>query len=79
MPDRKLVYGFDYRKLQELTTPDEPIAAPLSRAELKDLGIPERKLDRVREELARLALQDNRLLDRDTLCKLAKQIAGMLL
>lgn len=79
MPDRKLVYGFDYRKLQELTTPDETIAAPLSREELAELGIPARKLDRVREELARLALQDSRLLDRDTLCKLAKQIAGALL
>lgn len=79
MPDRKLVYGFDYRRLQDLTAPDEVIAAPLSREELASLGIPARKLDRVREELARLALQDSRLLDRDTLCKLAMQIAGTLL
>ena len=63
----------------DLTTPDETIAAPLSRAELAALGIPERKLDRVRTELARLALQDSRLLDRATLEALAKQIAGALL
>ncbi len=79
MPDRKLVYGFDYRRLQNLTTPDEPIAAPLSRRELAALGIPARKLERVQAELARLALQDNRLLDREVLGALAKQIAGTLL
>ena len=79
MPDRKLVYGFDYRKLQDLTAPAERIAAPLSKKELAALGIPARKLGRVQAELARLALQDNRLLDRELLGALAKQIAGMLL
>ena len=79
MPDRKLVYGFSYRKLRDLTSPDETIAAPLTRAELAALGIPERKLDRVQEEIARLALQDSRLLDRATLEELAKQTASMLL
>ena len=79
MPDRKLVYGFDYRKLQDLTAPDETVAAPLSKQDLAALGIPARKIERVQAELARLALQDNRLLDRGTLEALAKQIAGTLL
>ena len=79
MPDRKLVYGCNYRKLQDLTTPDEAVAAPLSKQELAALGIPDRKLERVQAELARLALQDSRLLDHELLGALAKQIAGTLL
>lgn len=79
MPNRKLIYGANAARLRALTTPDEAIAAPLSEAELRALGIPERKLPRVREELARLALQDSRLLDRETLEKLTMALAKQLL
>ncbi len=75
----KLIYGANARRLHQLTRPDETIATPLSAQELADLGIPARKIPRVQEEIARLALQDNCLLDRAVLQKLAGEIAKQLL
>lgn len=74
----KLVYGFNARALRDATQPEERLAVPLTLRDLETLGIPERKRARVQEELARLALQDNRLLDRKVLEELAKQLAKQL-
>lgn len=79
MSQRKIIYGFHYRRLQNLTIKDEPIAVPLKRSELEAIGIPQRKLERVQEEIARLALQDSSLLDRELLLNLASHIASTLL
>lgn len=74
----KLVYGFNARTLRHAAEPDEVIAAPLSEAELAALGIPAARIPRVREELARLALKDSRLLDRAALEQLAVALSGQL-
>ncbi len=74
----KLIYGFNARALRRAAEPDEHIAAPLSETDLAALGIPAARIPRVREELARLALQDARLLDRATLEQLAVALSKQL-
>lgn len=70
----KLVYGFNAHRLRQVTQPDEFIATPLSAADLRAIGVAEHKIPRVQEEIARLVLQDNRLLDRQTLANLALEL-----
>ncbi len=74
----KLVYGHDARALRRATASGEAPAAPLSERELAALGIPAARIPRVQEELARLAAQDSRLLDRTTLEQLAAAISRQL-
>ena len=71
---KKLVYGFDPQALRTLG--EEPAAPPMTDAALAALGIPERKIPRVQQELARLAPQLEDVLAME---ELAKQIARQLL
>ena len=71
---KKLVYGFDPQALRALG--EEPTAPPMTSAALAALGIPERKIPRVQQELARLAPQLEDVLAME---ELAKQIARQLL
>lgn len=71
---KKLVYGFDPQALRALG--EEPAAPHMTAAALAALGIPERKIPRVQQELAHLA---PRLEDVLAMEELAKQIANQLL
>ena len=70
-----VVYGFNAHSLRNMTQKDEQVAVPLSAQRLKELGVPEGRIPRVQEELARLALQDNRLLDRELLEQMAVELS----
>lgn len=72
---KKLVYGFDPQALRALG--EEPAAPPMTAAALAALGIPERKIPRVQQELARLSA-DKTLTYRE-LVMLADEITGLLL
>lgn len=71
---KKLVYGFDPHALKTLT--EESKTPPMTAASLAAMGIPERKIPRVQQELARLAPQMEDVLAMESL---AKQIAKQLL
>lgn len=58
---------------------DEHIVVPVSIEEMHQIGIPARKIPRVRAELQRLIEKDPALQDRRIVLQLAKQIAAKIL
>ena len=58
---------------------DSSIVLPISVEEMARIGIPARKIPRVREELQRLIAADPALRDRKKVLQLARQIAAEIL
>ena len=58
---------------------DSSIMLPISVEEMAHIGIPARKIPRVREELQRLIAADPALRDRKMVLQLARQIAAEIL
>lgn len=58
---------------------DSSIVLPISVEEMARIGIPARKIPRVREELQRLIAADPALRDRKMVLQLARQIAAEIL
>lgn len=58
---------------------DSSIVLPISVEEMARIGIPARKIPRVREELQRLITADPALRDRKMVLQLARQIAAEIL
>lgn len=73
----RLIYGFDPHAVQK--TGPQPPHAPVTVRDLAAIGIPPRKIPRVREELDRLAAADPALRDPALLLKLARRLARRLL